>query len=121
MGRSLYLWSHWYGSMPNAARWYDLALAALATWRLTHLLAKEDGPWDTIASLRQRMGDGFPGRLMDCFYCLSLWISAPFAFVLANGWRRCFLLWLGLSGAACLLERFSDREPAVQMFSQEKD
>ena len=48
---------------------------------------------------------GFWGGLLDCFYCLSEWFSAPLAFYLAHGWPHRVVLWLALSGAACLLER----------------
>jgi hypothetical protein len=32
------------------------ALASLATWRVTHLLAEEDGPWDAVVRARARLG-----------------------------------------------------------------
>ena len=86
-------------------RFYWLVLGALAVWRITHLLANEDGPWDLILRLRKLVGSGFWGQLMDCFYCLSLWVALPFAFVIAADWREGLLLWPALSGAAILLER----------------
>ena len=82
-----------------------IVLAALATWRLAHLVAEEDGPANVIAHARARAGEGRLGELMDCFYCLSLWAAAPLAFVAAPRRRDAPLLWLALSGAACLLER----------------
>jgi hypothetical protein len=81
------------------------ALAALATWRITHLLTEEDGPWDGVVWLRARVGSGQLGELMDCFYCLSMWVSAPFAAVVTRRTRDIPLSWLALSGTACLLER----------------
>ena len=96
---------------------YDLGfrflLAALATWRLTHLLAEEDGPGDLIVKIREGLGDSFFGRLMDCFYCLSLWIAALVAVLLVKQWLEWPLLWLALSGAACLLERAAKAPPVV--------
>ena len=83
-------------------------LGALAVWRVTHLLAAEDGPFDIIVRIRRRLGAGFWGRLMDCFYCLSLWVAAPFAWLLGAGWREWILLWLALSAAAILLNRTAD-------------
>jgi Protein of unknown function (DUF1360) len=88
------------------------ALASLATWRLTHLLAEEDGPANLVVRLRERAGAGQLGELMDCFYCLSVWIAAPFGLALARRPREAPLLWLALSGAACLLEQ-ATRERAV--------
>lgn len=84
---------------------YWLALGILCVWRVTHLFNAEDGPWDLMVRLRRRAGHGFSARLLDCFYCLSLWIAVPFAFLLGNGWLERLLLWLALSAAAILLER----------------
>jgi hypothetical protein len=52
------------------------AQAVLATWRVTHLLASEDGPADCIVRLRALLGQSIVGKLMDCFNCLSLWTGA---------------------------------------------
>ena len=84
---------------------FQYVLISLAVWRLTHLLNAEDGPWQVLARLRKLVGAGFWGNLMDCFYCLSLWISAPFAWWLGGTWAERLLSWLAVSGAAILLER----------------
>lgn len=60
-----------------------------------------------MARLRRRAGDGFIAGLLDCFYCLSLWIAAPVAGVIGEGWAECILLWLALSGGAIFLERLT--------------
>jgi hypothetical protein len=80
-------------------------LAVLATWRVTHLLANEDGPADVIFRLRRRLGDGFIGSLMDCFNCMSIWIAAPLALFVSTNPLDWLVSWLALSGGACLLER----------------
>ncbi len=84
---------------------YGLVLGGLAVWRVTHLLNAEDGPAGMLVRLRVRAGNGVLGDLLDCFDCLSLVLALPFAALLAAGWRDVALLWLALSGAACLLER----------------
>jgi hypothetical protein len=81
-----------------------LALASLATWRVTHLLAHEDGPADVVARARERLGDTPAGALMDCFNCMSIWVAAPLSLTVARRPRRASVVWLALSGAACLLE-----------------
>ena len=81
-------------------------LCTLAVWRLSHLLACEDGPFDVVVRLRKRVGDGFFGGLMDCFYCLSVWIAAPFAWLLSNDVVTGVVVWLALSGAASLFSKF---------------
>ena len=59
--------------------WLRFVLSVLATWRVTHLLAYEDGPWDVFVRLRAALGNGVLGRLLDCFQCVSVWVSALFA------------------------------------------
>jgi hypothetical protein len=88
---------------------YRLLLGVLCTWRLTHLLQAEDGPWDASVYLRRAAGDGFFGQLLDCFYCLSLWIAAPVAWTLHSGAIDLAMLWPALSGGAILLERCTAR------------
>jgi len=91
--------------MPWTAFCVRFVLAALATWRLTHLLANEDGPADAIVRFRALLGQSLAGKLLDCFNCLSLWIAAPAALFVARGPLEWVFCWLALSGAACLLER----------------
>jgi hypothetical protein len=79
------------------------ALCALAVWRIAHLLAKENGPWNLIARLRATLGSGVLGCLMDCFYSLSFLISLPVAVWMSGS--RFLVPWLALSAVACLLER----------------
>lgn len=75
-------------------------IAALAVWRFTHLLVHEDGPWNLIARVRR-----LPGRLLQCFYCFSLWVAVPAALWFRPAPLDFVVLWLALSGVACLLER----------------
>src|SRR5262245_22867608 len=93
--------------------WPRFVLAALATWRITHLFVREDGPGDVIAGMRARLGRGLFGQLMDCFYCSSLWIAAPLALVMSSTWGEAGLSWPALSGAACLFERIGPQAPLV--------
>jgi hypothetical protein len=92
-------------------RFYWLALGTLAVWRVTHLLSAEDGPWDLVAWLRRKAGTGFWANLLDCFYCLSLWIAAPFAFFLGSGIKERLCLWLAFSAGAIILNRASPDQP----------
>lgn len=89
--------------------YYRFILGVLAIWRLTHLLTAEDGPFELLATLRTRAGSGFWGSLLDCFYCMSLWLAVPFAVLLGDSWQEVLLLWPALSGAAILVNRIVDR------------
>ena len=95
-----------------------LTLAVLATWRVTHLLASEDGPADIIVRFRALLGRSILGKLMDCFNCLSLWIAAPAALFVTRKPLDWLMTWLALSGAACLLDRLVKDPVAISMMTQ---
>ena len=84
---------------------YWLLLGVLCVWRLTHLLVAEDGPWHSVARLRAHAGSRFWGSLLDCFYCLSLWIAVPVALLIGETMVERAFLWPALSAAAIMLER----------------
>jgi hypothetical protein len=85
-------------------------LCTLAVWRISHLLSKEEGPFNIIYLVRKKAGAGFFGSLLDCFYCVSVWVSLPIGIWLGSFWWEKILYWLALSGAACLIEQGTDRK-----------
>lgn len=89
-------------------KFYWFLIGGLSVWRMTHLLAAEDGPWKIIAIVRLRLEKGTLGTLLECFHCLSLWVAAPVAYVIADGPSEIVLTWLGLSGMAILAERLGN-------------
>jgi Protein of unknown function (DUF1360) len=89
---------------------YWLVLGTLAVWRVVHLLNAEDGPWGLVTSFRRLAGEGFWGEVLDCFYCLSLWVGAPLGVFLGQSWAERLLLWLAFSGGASLLEQATSRQ-----------
>ena len=107
--------------LVNPAICFDVSfmtflIAVLAVWRITHLFYGEDGPGDIFVRLRRLAGRSFFGQLLDCFYCLSLWVAAPIAWIVGVTWWERAFLWLALSGGAILLQRFSERNqppPAI--------
>ncbi len=76
---------------------------------MTHLIAEEDGPANAIVRVRARLGTSLAGELMDCFYCLSIWVAAPVTLAVTRRPREAVGTWLALSGAACLLERATEK------------
>jgi hypothetical protein len=85
-------------------QFYWLILGTLTVWRLAHLLASESGPWDLFERMRQRWAGSMFNSLVNCFYCLSLWVSAPFAFFLGDAWKGRLFLWPALSAGAIMIE-----------------
>jgi len=95
----------------------DLLILALATWRLSSLLAQEDGPYDMFAKLRRRLGvrydahrrpsgENVIARGVICVWCNSVWVGAALALA--------YFLWpavvwlclpLALSAAAIVIDQ----------------
>lgn len=106
--------------MDASQFWIRFVLAALATWRVTHLLALEDGPAKVVLRLRAAMGESRLGSFVDCFGCLSVWIAIPFAFFVSSAPVDRLVAWLALSGAAFLLERMSPEPVIVERIPEAK-
>ena len=102
---------------------YGLIIGILCVWRFTHLLNAEDGPGDIIVRLRSGVRNGFWGNLMDCFYCLSLWIAIPFAILLGRRWNEQLILWPALSAGAIIIEEILRwlKPPAAQYYEENDD
>jgi hypothetical protein len=95
---------------------FRLLLAIFAVWRITHLVVKEDGPWLLFERLRRIM----PGQLFSCFYCLSVWLAAPFVWFTGGSLLEKLVTWWALSGAAVLLERVTEK-PFELEITEKKD
>lgn len=78
-------------------------LTILAVWRVTSLLYQEDGPYKIFEKIRETSKGAF-----ECFWCLSLWVSIPFA--LALHFDTMFIIyWLAYSAGAILIESAIDK------------
>lgn len=99
--------------------WLRFFVAALAVWRLSFLLAREDGPWDLCARWRRSLGKGFFGSLFGCVKCLSVWIAIPFALFVCVEWLERGVAWLALSGVACLIDEWT--RPAFEWKESSED
>jgi hypothetical protein len=101
--------------MSELSFWSLFAVGALATWRVAHLVAREDGPADLVFRLRLAAGQGLLAEAMDCFHCVALWVAAPLALVVADSAATWLVAWLGLAGAASITERLlAAHEPSFQ-------
>jgi hypothetical protein len=101
--------------MLSHLSWVErLLLLCPAAWRLAHLIAEEDGPFEAVAHLREALGDSEAGRAMDCFYCASLWIALPIGFVAGADIIERLLAWLAISGGAALLEQATSHRQTTE-------
>jgi hypothetical protein len=96
-------------------------IAVLGVWRITHLLVAEDGPADIMVKFRALFGQGFFAKLLDCFYCASLWVALPFAFTLGGSWPEQLMLWPALSGGAILADRLIARAERPALYVEHAD
>jgi hypothetical protein len=86
------------------------ALSALVVYRVSFLVAREDGPWDMFRRLRAAVSGSPAGRLFNCLNCLSVWIALPLAGFVGTSWVERLVAWWALSGAAVLADR-ATRDP----------
>lgn len=93
--------------MLNALEKYFIIV--IVVWRLTHLISAEDGPFDLIIKLRKVLGNSFFGKLMDCFYCLSIWFGLAGAWYAGDNLKEIIMLTLYYSGATLLLEKLTNK------------
>jgi hypothetical protein len=82
-----------------------LAVGILATWRVTHLVVEEDGPWDVLRRIRGLLLGVGAGRLVNCFLCASVWIAVGVALLLVRGLRDVAVAAASFSCGAILLQR----------------
>jgi len=100
--------------MSEVTFWPKLVLAILATWRLTHMVAREDGPADLVSRARTALRNGLWGRMVTCFQCLSVWVAAPAALWITTRPLDAVIVWLAVSGGACLCDRIGQPDVFVQ-------
>jgi hypothetical protein len=98
------------GKEPYELVW--LLLTVLAVWRLTALIAYESGPFGLLVTLRRGLVRIGLGRLVDCFYCLSLWTSCAAILVFPIS-RATPLVILGVAGAVAIIERGLSGSPTT--------
>lgn len=92
--------------------WLEFGLIGLATWRLSHLLVYEVGPFGILVRLREMTGivhddaghhQSWPSYApLVCIWCTSLWVAPVLLLVWAYLPGLVYIL--ALSGLACLIE-----------------
>jgi hypothetical protein len=95
--------------MPLTTIIFEYFVAVIIVWRVTHLFSAEDGPLDIIFRFRKLLGDSVFGKLMDCFYCLSMWMGFLMALYFHQNWSTTILMSLYYSGASILLEKLTNK------------
>lgn len=90
--------------------WLVLVLSILSVYRVSRMLATEEGPFALLARWRDVVGqESWLGRGFHCQACVSFWAGLTAAlWVSAFGfapWPLLPLFWCAVSGGAVLLYR----------------
>jgi hypothetical protein len=83
--------------------WPWLLIAWLAAWRLTAMLCYERGPFGVLARARAVMARWT--RLLTCFHCTGLWVSAGVSLAVFGPHPTTIVVALAVAGAASATER----------------
>jgi hypothetical protein len=100
--------------MADLDLWPRLVLAILATWRVTHLLVREDGPGTLFARARSALDDAARARAARLLLLHQPVGRGAARHLGREPAARRRITWLALSGAACLCERIGQRDVVVQ-------
>jgi hypothetical protein len=91
----------------DATTFFRFSVAAIATWRLAFLLARERGPADIFVHLRRAVGHGVFAELLTCVKCVGVWLAIPFAFFVRGDWVELVVIWLALAGVTALIDEWT--------------
>lgn len=97
---------------------FTFLIACLATWRVAALLVREDGPFGIVARARRGVRNGMNVRVLECFYCTSLWVALPLAYWLTGLESQWLVAWFAIGGGAGILEHVTVRpspEPILEL------
>lgn len=87
---------------------FYFVLAALATFRVSRMVALEEGPFSIFTKLRGRFPQtGWVGRGLACPMCISFWVALVFAPLVVQPFQPglYIVVFLALSGAAVIIYR----------------
>ncbi|RXH54814.1 hypothetical protein [Granulicella sibirica] len=93
--------------------------AALAVWRLTHLIHSEDGPFRILKRMREALRRLSMSGAVDCFLCLSIWVAVPFGCVLGSSFAEVVILILAFSAVTILIDRSAGLSEQGALFLEE--
>jgi hypothetical protein len=95
--------------------WLRIILAITAVYRVAQYLYLDDGPFDLLFKLRDRLGayelgdDGLAktgaGRLAQCYHCIAKYLALPagLAVMFPATWSDAVLVVLGIAGLASIV------------------
>lgn len=87
---------------------WQFVLVVLAVYRVSRMLAIEDGPFDVFAKVRGKIDPNqqtWVGRGLVCVLCISFWLSGLAALIVSATWIE----WLAMAGAIAVYHEVVSR------------
>lgn len=87
--------------------WLWFILACLATYRISRMIAVEEGPFAVFYYMRERVGvKSWVGRGIACTLCVSAWIAWPIALLTPYAtWQEYVLVALGSAAGTVIIHK----------------
>lgn len=94
----------------------EFLVASLAVYRVSRMVAMEDGPFEAFLKLRNATlklpashpKDHWIARGIRCPLCISFWAGLVAALFISRDWKSYLLTAMGLSGAAVAIYKGVD-------------
>lgn len=74
-----------------------VVIGAIAAYRVSYLITREEGPLGVFALLRERIDPHqktWVGRGLNCVLCVSFWVTLAVSIIIGVSW----LEWLAMAG-----------------------
>lgn len=91
--------------------WFTALIAVLASYRVAHAIAREEGPWSVFANIRGRFDpnqETWVGRGLTCAACVSVWTSLIVVLMilyLPEALMIPLMFWLAVAGGCLILNK----------------
>lgn len=93
--------------------WLELIVLILVCYRLSRLIAIDEGPFSIFLKLRVKLGaydygnngqaQSNLGRGINCPHCIGLWIALPLALIASGIQWHTLLYWFAIAGGQSFL------------------
>ena len=92
-------------------------LSVLAVYRVSYMIANEDGPLDMFVFVREKAGQkNWIGRGLNCVLCISVWLSIIPAVAMVrdigffrSSFETIILYWFAIAGGVLVIHKYFNK------------
>ena len=86
-------------------------LSVLAVYRVSYMIANEDGPLDVFVFIREKAGQkNWIGRGLNCVLCISVWLSViPAVGFFRSSFETLVLYWFAIAGGVLVIHKYFNK------------